>query len=91
MANVIDVGEYLGLSPDGRLILHRPVDADPEEREVLAITSIERQPIARVRIPAGPAPYWGAGPESLVQVQPGDSTDAVWVIPTCLESPCERR
>jgi hypothetical protein len=80
---LMQAGEYLGLSPDGGYVLYRPEGWVPGDGSLVAVASIGGQLLARLKVPDGPVPRWGAGPASLVQVMPKGDGDVVWEIPAC--------
>lgn len=74
-------GEFLGLSPDGAHLLSRSLSGD-----CLEVSTLDGDPVLRLVVPDGGTPRWGAGPESLVVVRPGDGDagDQVLELPLTL-------
>ncbi len=81
---VLRAGAFLGLSADGLYLLCRPADWTREDGNVVEIAGLGGRRVLRLEAPPGPAPRWGAaGPAYLVQVQPTDAGDTIWLIPAC--------
>ena len=74
---ITEVSEFLGLSPDGKRLLYRPLGAGPEGADLTVEVSDRRGiPLMRFSLPEGPPPRWGADSNTLLQVRrTGDSAE----------------
>ena len=77
-SKVLDVGEFLGLSPDGSQLAYRPVGSELAEDDLVELASPEGEVLVRLVIPAGPAPRWSAGPASFYQTRIVGDTTEIW-------------
>lgn len=80
--NVLHVQEFLGLAPDGSMLLYRPADLDESQRDVLELALASGEPLVRIAVAAGATPTWGPGAASLAQVHASEASDEIWEIPT---------
>ncbi len=77
-------GEFLGLSPDGALLLCRLTDESRSANEV-EVVSVDGRPLTRIVLPPGHgSPRWGADSRTLVQVRKTGAGSGIWKVPICL-------
>jgi hypothetical protein len=76
------VGEYVGLSPDGKALLARPVEGNPDGNNLVEVVALEDGSVITIELPAGLRSLgWAADSAALVLVAPAEGKDGIWQIP----------
>jgi hypothetical protein len=76
------VGEYVGLSLDGKALLARPVEGDQGGDNLVEVVALEEGLVTTIELPPGLRSVgWAASSAALVLVAPADDTDGIWEIP----------
>lgn len=72
-------GEFLGLSPDGRLVLQRPAPDVDGADNLVDVVALEDGSVTRVRLPDGVRSMtWAAASDAVIFVAPAGSRDVIW-------------
>lgn len=80
-----DVGEFLGLAPDGRYLLYRPGDVGADaDTTVVEVADTGGEPLRRIVVPPGTAPRWGPTSSSLLVVRSETERSEILEIPVDL-------
>ena len=75
-------GEFLGLAPNGDLLLQRPAQDDVGAESLVEIVALNDGSLSRVGLPSGVRSVaWAANSEALVFVAPVEDRDEIWQIP----------
>jgi len=81
-ATVRAAGEFLGLSPDGTLVLQRPGSETDGQDNLVEVVSLDDGSVTRVRLPAGVrSMVWSARSDAIILVAPAGNLDGIWEIP----------
>ncbi len=76
------VGEYVGLSLDGKALLARPVEGDQGGDNLVEVVALEEGLVTTIELPPRLRSVgWAASSAALVLVAPADDTDGIWEIP----------
>ena len=81
-------GEFLGLSPNGELVLQRLAQDDAGSENLVEVVALNEGSVMRIRLPNGVRSVaWAANSEALVLVTPAEDRDVIWQIPIMPGSP----
>lgn len=81
-------GEFLGLSPNGELLLQRVAAEDADSENLVEVVALNDDPLTRIRLPDGVrSVVWAASSDALILVAPVDDADGIWQIPIRPVSP----
>jgi hypothetical protein len=76
------VGEYIGLSPDGKALLARPIEGDQAGENLVEVVGLEDGSVITIELPTDLRSVgWAASSAALVVVAPAEDKDGIWEIP----------
>ncbi|MHC4985938.1 MAG: hypothetical protein ACYTFO_07255 [Planctomycetota bacterium] len=81
-------GEFLGLAPNGELLLQRVAAEDAGPENLVEVVALNDGSSTRIRLPCGVrSVVWAANSDALILVAPVDDGDGIWQIPIRAVSP----
>jgi dipeptidyl aminopeptidase/acylaminoacyl peptidase len=82
------VGQYVGLSPDGKALLAKPAEGDQGGDNLVEVVALNDGSVTTIELPPGLRSVgWAASSEALVLVAPADDKDGIWEIPIKAKGP----